>query len=545
MTNIQFLKDRIIIDGHAETKEQCETITLLCNNLAKSKDFKTVRYESGYAEFEKINNAKELKFFAPTEEADITLIWDSGIISVTGVPNDTGGSYTWTASNTAKTVTAIFGDYETITYTPVLKDGYVIDTVTTNNDGSSAADTINIANDKKSFAVSLLYPHQYATITITTKQSGSSDNLTWVINETPTTEPLGLTQNIKIYNANFTSNGTTFENIGLSNEMVPGKPSNLANIIYNAGLSSTESVYNSGMWENEAYRTIKFETAPTGELLQWLEQNATQGSSTTKQQIDLSTLSGWANLSSGQHSITVKAKASGYGDSAASNAVSVEKGTQVYADCLTFTGKTGDFTLKATNKKWNGTLEWSTDHTTWKTLVSTETMQSVDKKLYLRGKGNTVFYEKRNGYLKTGVEWRLSEKADCAGNIQTLLDWENPPTIISETRCYQAMFKGCTNLTAAPELPATTLANNCYMQMFEGCTNLTSASELLATTFADGCYYAMFRDCTKLKVNSVSGTKIFTYLTTMPDGAAYGMFENTGGTFTGTPTAGNTYYYTV
>ena len=473
---------------------------------------------------------------------------------------------------------------------------------------------------------------------------------TWLINEVPTIEPLTLDENIKIYNANFISNGITFKNIGLSNEMVPGKPTNLANIQYDTGLSTTTPAYNSGRWENEAYRTITFETEPTGDLLTWLQANGTkQATPTTKQQIDLSTLSGWANLSSGQHSITVKAKASGYGDSAASNAVSVEKGTQVYADCLTFTGKTGDFTLEATNKKWNGTLEWSTDHTTWKTLVSTETMQSVDKKLYLRGKGNTVFYEKRNGYLKTGVEWRLSEKADCAGNIQTLLDWENPPTIISETRCYQAMFKGCTNLTSAPELPATTLANNCYMQMFEGCTNLTSAPELPATTLAedcyhsmfmgctnltstpklpattlayycygamfrdctsltiapelpattlasscytsmffgctglttapklpattlanncyvqmfegctnltsapelpattlaDGCYYAMFRDCTKLKVNSVSGIKIFTCPTTIPDGTVSGMFENTGGTFTGTPTAGNTYYYTV
>ncbi len=345
MTNIQFLKNRIIIDGHADTKQECETITLLCDNLAKSKDFKTVRYESGYAEFEKVGKTEELKFVsAPTEDADITLVWDSGITSVTGVPNETGGSYTWTTSNTAKTVTAIFGDYETITYTPVLKDGYVIDTVTTNNDGSNAADTINIADDKKSFTVSLLYPNQYATITITTKQSGSSDNLTWVINETPTTEPLSVTEIYKVYNINFTSNGRNFENIAISNERVPGKLTNLANIIYNNGLSSTESVYYSGIWENEAYRTIKFETAPAGELLQWLQANATQGSSTTKQQIDLSTLSGWANLSSGQHSITVKAKASGYADSASSNAVSVEKAASGHA--VTITAAAGSYGVK-------------------------------------------------------------------------------------------------------------------------------------------------------------------------------------------------------
>ena len=34
------------------------------------------------------------------------------------------------------------------------------------------------------------------------------------------------------------------------------------------------------------------------------------------------------------------------------------------------------------------------------------------------------------------------------------------------------MFYGCTSLTTAPSLPATTLANNCYMNMFYGCRSL-------------------------------------------------------------------------
>ena len=45
----------------------------------------------------------------------------------------------------------------------------------------------------------------------------------------------------------------------------------------------------------------------------------------TKQTIDVSTLSGWDSLASGNHQITVKTKASGYEDSASSNAVSVTK----------------------------------------------------------------------------------------------------------------------------------------------------------------------------------------------------------------------------
>ena len=36
------------------------------------------------------------------------------------------------------------------------------------------------------------------------------------------------------------------------------------------------------------------------------------------------------------------------------------------------------------------------------------------------------------------------------------------------------MFKGCTSLTQAPELPAKTLFSNCYTRMFSGCTSLSS-----------------------------------------------------------------------
>ena len=60
------------------------------------------------------------------------------------------------------------------------------------------------------------------------------------------------------------------------------------------------------------------------------------------------------------------------------------------------------------------------------------------------------------------------------------------------------MFYGCTSLTSAPELKATTLAGSCYDNMFYGCTSLTSAPELKATTLAVSCYNYMFSGCTKL-----------------------------------------------
>ena len=60
------------------------------------------------------------------------------------------------------------------------------------------------------------------------------------------------------------------------------------------------------------------------------------------------------------------------------------------------------------------------------------------------------------------------------------------------------MFSGCTSLTQAPELPATTLTDSCYDQMFYGCSSLTEAPTLTATTLANNCYYWMFSSCSKL-----------------------------------------------
>ena len=63
---------------------------------------------------------------------------------------------------------------------------------------------------------------------------------------------------------------------------------------------------------------------------------------------------------------------------------------------------------------------------------------------------------------------------------------------------YNNMFRGCTGLTAAPELPATTLADYCYQDMFNHCTSLTTAPNLPAVTLVSRCYCGMFNGCSKL-----------------------------------------------
>ena len=73
------------------------------------------------------------------------------------------------------------------------------------------------------------------------------------------------------------------------------------------------------------------------------------------------------NLAAGTYSISVKAEAEGYTDSDASNAVNYTAAAPIPTDCILFAGETSDFTLKATNKSWDGIVEYSTDKNTWHT----------------------------------------------------------------------------------------------------------------------------------------------------------------------------------
>ena len=222
---------------------------------------------------------------------------------------------------------------------------------------------------------------------------------------------------------------------------------------------------------------------------------------------------------------------------------------------LTFSSP-NDFTLGVSDntKHWDGTLEYSTNAKDWTVWPGTSAISSSGGKLYIRGTGNTVI----TGPSASGTvaSWKLTgSNIRCDGNIETLLDHGtvadgSHPTMAAS--CYRSMFNGCTSLTTAPSLPATTLADHCYYYMFYGCTSLTTAPNLPATTLATSCYYNMFNGCTKIKVSTTSGSG-YSYDYRIPksgtgttaSNALRGMFTNTGGTFTGTPTINTTYYMTT
>ena len=214
MTKIKMLNDRIIFDGHADTRQECETITLMCDNLAKSKDFKTIRYESGYAEFEKVGKTKELKFI-PNDNS-VGFEFDEHITKVVGTVG--GTEFEWATS----------GAYN----------------VVSNGDAASILCTV-------------YFDGQYKIASIEESEE----------------EYMGGSSSI--------TGDNTF-------------------------------VLNSGSYGSISKFIITSEPAAT------------------KQTIDVSTLAGWANLATGNHQITIKTKASGYVDSAASNAVTVSKAASGY-----------------------------------------------------------------------------------------------------------------------------------------------------------------------------------------------------------------------
>ena len=86
-------------------------------------------------------------------------------------------------------------------------------------------------------------------------------------------------------------------------------------------------------------------------------------------------------------------------------------------------------------------------------------------------------------------------------NCNTLRNVPTLPATTLANYCYQGMFSGCTSLETVPSnlLPATTLATYCYQGMFNECTSLEEAPELLASTLVSSCYYRMFYNCSSLK----------------------------------------------
>ena len=141
------------------------------------------------------------------------------------------------------------------------------------------------------------------------------------------------------------------------------------------------------------------------------------------------------------------------------------------------------------------------DWTTFTPGSTTITLLKKGDKVYFRGDNANGLNDDNDNYY-----FVMTGEIAASGNIMSLIDTTCSATAIPNDCCFSNLFDGCTSLTSAPELPATTLTANCYRLMFYGCTSLTSAPELPATSLATGCYGFMFGGCTSLKEIKVNFT---------------------------------------
>ncbi len=184
----------------------------------------------------------------------------------------------------------------------------------------------------------------------------------------------------------------------------------------------------------------------------------------------------------------------------------------------------------------NVTLETSTDGISWTTY-------KIDSTITLTNVGDKVMFRGTNARYATGTSayHNFSLGGDCYvyGNIMSLINATDYATTTSlghsennqyalaclfqdceglynhsdmtidlpatglAKYCYQQMFKDCTHLTVAPELPTGKndngdLKESCYQGMFQNCISLEESPELPAKALVSNCYDYMFSGCTSL-----------------------------------------------
>ena len=160
-------------------------------------------------------------------------------------------------------------------------------------------------------------------------------------------------------------------------------------------------------------------------------------------------------------------------------------------------------------------LEYSVNNGKWTPVVAKEkvTFGGAYGDLRLRGINN-INGTSSNDYNQTTWDYDYIQicfyrnvTVACEGDIRTLLDYKTYKTVNTNEARFYKLFMKCSELTSAPELPATTLAVECYYNMFFSCSQLTSAPDLPATTLVLDCYHGMFYGCTKLSTVTMLASK--------------------------------------
>ena len=169
-----------------------------------------------------------------------------------------------------------------------------------------------------------------------------------------------------------------------------------------------------------------------------------------------------------------------------------EQPTPEPENCLKLVSESSNtMTLNQVGTPQTVNLEYSLNGSTWTAWDYANGGVTWTGTLYLRGHDNTMFARNISHYNN----FAFTSSVAVYGNIMYLLEYDETLTAIPATYCFYNLFNGCTSLTTAPALPATTLASCCYESMFYGCTSLTLLPKVSATNIsAASCLSSWLRN---------------------------------------------------
>jgi len=137
-------------------------------------------------------------------------------------------------------------------------------------------------------------------------------------------------------------------------------------------------------------------------------------------------------------------------------------------------------------------IEYSLDNgLNWNMFVVGDTVISLDVDESVKFKGiNGTFAASTSDYNNFVMTGSIS----ASGDITSLLNGEGGDVELTEPFVFTSLFRDCTSLVVAPDMPSTILSDYCYFYMFYNCTNMTECNVLPAANLTNYCYYGMFRN---------------------------------------------------
>lgn len=155
-------------------------------------------------------------------------------------------------------------------------------------------------------------------------------------------------------------------------------------------------------------------------------------------------------------------------------------------------------------------IEYSKNGSRWSAYTIGDVITLANTGDYVKFRGDNEHFSDADGSYR----FEITGSVTLSGNIMSLVDKTMLSKTISDPYMFKSLFNGCTGITSISglTLPATTLSDNCYYGMFNGCAFAdASALKLPALTLTEGCYRGMFQKNANLTASpDISATTLTT-----------------------------------